>query len=507
MSTLWSRAAALLGKTLRSEERRIYVILPWLFALAVFVALFRLTVPTLNPDEPIYREAGAAYVRGEFHRNLEHPFVSKLVIGAFTALFGNGILAARLPGALLGLATGFVLYRIGKRLAGASCGLVCAGFWWLFPQGDNVRIDRFGLLEGPTFFLAALASLAILKWVEAPRWRLAVAAGVVAGLAVSAKYPAALLFGSALLVLVSHGPTLAKRLGQLAAFGAAMAVGFLAPYVAALGARSFDAIRYAVTFQARHVDVGHRQVVDGFVYAHPPWWAHFRWQEAYLGVVPIMALWVAALLPAMALRSRATRPAAAYVLATLLPPVVITSLSPLKLPHYHVLWYLPLSIAVAFGLAVAWRSGGWSRRLGAACAGCLLTCIAGQVRRVATLTPSDYVVAAQLLRDRGVSQATAIVYGYPGVFGAYVPEMHVIRRIDPRRPPAVVLVDPLISDRFPRPDVSSFLEDHGFLYDETLVDRLRLYVRKGASLGRSDEQVGHSSGAGGRKARRHDGRP
>jgi hypothetical protein len=132
--------------------------------------------------------------------------------------------------------------------------------------------------------------------------------------------------------------------------------------------------------------------------------------------------------------------------AALLIPVLVITLSPLKLPHYHLAWAAPQALAAGFGLAAAWRRGGaW--RLGAiAVVVALAVPVADTVRTTATLQPNDSAAAAQFLHDRHLDRSTLLVQGYPRVVRAYLPHAKYVHR-PPGPAPTVILVDPFIADR------------------------------------------------------------
>jgi hypothetical protein len=129
-----------------------------------------------------------------------------------------------------------------------------------------------------------------------------------------------------------------------------------------------------------------------------------------------------------------------------LVPVLVITLSPLKLPHYHLAWAAPQALAAGFGLAAAWCRGGvW--RLGAiAVVVALAVPVADTVRTTATLQPGDYAAAAQFLHDQHLDRSTVLVQGYGNVARAYLPHAKLVNR-PPGPAPAVILVDSWIADR------------------------------------------------------------
>jgi hypothetical protein len=223
----------------------------------------------------------------------------------------------------------------------------------------------------------------------------------------------------------------------------AAAVGFLVPFLAS-GDGWMDLMGDSIALQQEHTEHGHAMLVAGTVYLHPPWWAHLWWQQQYLKTIGVAALWVATL--ALPLAWRAHRRAVMFTAAALLVPVLVITLSPLKLPHYHLAWAAPQALAAGFGLAAAWRRGGaW--RLGAiAVVVALAVPVADTMRTTATLQPNDYAAAARFLHDQHLDRSTVLVQGYRNVARAYLPHAKLVKR--PLGPaPAVILVDASIADR------------------------------------------------------------
>jgi dolichol-phosphate mannosyltransferase len=177
-------------------------------ALAV-VALSRLVWigrPTLLPDEAYYWEWSRRLDLGYF----DHPPLVALVIHATTALAGVSEFAVRVGMVALGVGTVALAYRagvlLGGRLAGWFC-LVAAATCPLF-----VLLSGFAAPDGPLLFLWAATVYSLLLAVTRGRARYWYAAGILLGLALLAKYVAAVLVPSVLLfLLLSRGGWLRRR--------------------------------------------------------------------------------------------------------------------------------------------------------------------------------------------------------------------------------------------------------------------------------------------------------
>jgi 4-amino-4-deoxy-L-arabinose transferase-like glycosyltransferase len=433
----------------RSPTRvRALTVLPLvlILALAAFLALWRLDIASWHTDELIYREAGHRYLRGDYDYNRSHPLLAKQLLGISTAVLGDGPWGVRLLPALLGLVTGILLVALGTRLGGFPVGVAAGTIWWLLPQaplGLVGRLDRYGMLEPPALCLDVVALLAAWWWGTTGRPRAAVVAGVAVGLAASAKLVGGLILPAVLLPVFWISRPLRVRAAQAAAVLVAAALGFLVPYLVS-GDGWTELLADAVVRQQVHVGQGHDMLVAGTVYQHPPWWAHLWWQQQYLGTIGVAALWTATL--GLALAWRAHRRAALISAVALLIPVLVITVSPLKLPHYHLAWAAPQALAAGFGLVAAWRRGrAW--RLGAlAVMVALAVPAAATVRTTATLQPNDYAAAGQFLHDRQLDRSTVLVQGYPNVVRAYLPHAKLVNR-PPGPAPTVILVDPVVADR------------------------------------------------------------
>jgi 4-amino-4-deoxy-L-arabinose transferase-like glycosyltransferase len=446
--------------------------------LAVFLALWRLDTASWNTDELIYRNAARQYLHGNYTSNLEHPLLAKQLLGRSMAVLGTGQWGVRLLPALLGLTTGILLVLLGTRLGGFPVGVAAAAIWWLLPQappGLVGRLDRYGLLEPPALCLDVAALLAAWWWSTSGRTPAAVLAGIAVGLTASAKLAGVLTLPAVLIPAWWISRPLRVRAAQAAAALAAAVIGFLAPYLAS-GPGWTHALHDAVFYQESHAVRGHAQLVAGVLYQHPPWWANLWWQQQYLRTIGVVGLWVATL--SLALAWRAHRRAVVFVAAALLVPVLVISLSPLKLPHYHLAWAAPQALAAGFGLVAAWRRGGaW--RLGAVAVVVALAVPATDtVRATATLQPDDYAAATRYLRDRQLDRSSVLVLGYRNVTHAYLPHAKLVHR-PPGPAPAVILVDAFLADRRRSGPLAQYISGIVGQYQTQRFGRVIVYVQDG----------------------------
>ena len=337
---------------------------------AIFLSFFRIGVPQVLWDEPIYALAGWRYVHGEtfapgqggslgeFADNFEHPPFAKYLFGLSEVVAGGqSITATRVVAALACLATaaliGWWLARRYDRWTGLAAAAVVAITPLVVPP-SVVRFGRLGMLDSVAGMLLVASLLLAWRWStrtgrDALRW--AIAAGVVAGLATSAKESGFLvLLGPVLLTMWQARRSLRQLRDRLlqSAVMAVVAVGtFIATYLPV--GHPFARIDYLWTFQTRHSRLGHPVVVAGRSMTHPPWWANlwFAWN----GLGALLAILLAVgVLAALALNR--DRVVAFWGAALVGPIVFFFFVADVALPFYWVMW-VPLAMAVS---VTGWRA-------------------------------------------------------------------------------------------------------------------------------------------------------
>jgi 4-amino-4-deoxy-L-arabinose transferase-like glycosyltransferase len=162
-----------------------------------------------------------------FQQNPVRPYLGPWflwVMAPFVGLLGAGPLAARLPVALLGVASVGLAWAVGRQLGGRRAG-VAAGLW-MATATFAVLFARLSMSVATLPFWALLAVWLLLRWVQAPGPGRAAAFGAAVGGAVS-FHPQGLLLGPVAVVMalaMPAGRALARRPLEI---GAA-AVGFAA---------------------------------------------------------------------------------------------------------------------------------------------------------------------------------------------------------------------------------------------------------------------------------------
>jgi 4-amino-4-deoxy-L-arabinose transferase-like glycosyltransferase len=123
----------------------------------------------------------SAFSRGEVRATAEHPPLWTLLLASASKLGGNGELAHRLVGAVVGTGTVAAIGLLGRRAGGDRVGLLAAGIAAVHP----ILIAADGSLMSETLygFWVALAMLAAYHFLDEPTSIRGVALGVPIGLA------------------------------------------------------------------------------------------------------------------------------------------------------------------------------------------------------------------------------------------------------------------------------------------------------------------------------------
>ena len=176
------------------------------------------------PTLVIYLHAGVAILR----------FLWGAVQGEWSSLDGFSVAAiyqaSRFAAAAIGVATVWLVYRLGRELSSRPVALLAAA--QLAVRPIHVRESHFALTDVPA---TALATLAI--WLTARAGRLSTVsayawAGAVCGLAAAAKYNGGIVIAAPLAAWIIHERTTPDRLPKIGAIIGGAALGFVAgaPY-------------------------------------------------------------------------------------------------------------------------------------------------------------------------------------------------------------------------------------------------------------------------------------
>jgi hypothetical protein len=146
-------------------------------------------------------------------------------------------------------------------------------------------------------------------------------------------------------------------------------------------------------FQLGHADVGHAVFVAGQTYDKPPWWVFAAYQVEADGWLLTGAV-VGAVVAALVL---VRHPVRWYLLAGVVVPLVLLTISPVVIRHYRFIALPAQTGLVALGVWALLLRAGWQRALGVVVCVPLLLVAARDAGRVLTLQPRDYAELAQVL--------------------------------------------------------------------------------------------------------------
>jgi len=171
----------------------------------------------LNSDEAVYagQAATLAGVEGfpeDFSIFRAHPLLYQYTLSLVFQVFGFSEVAGRYLSAVFGVATLWVAYLLGKRLAGRTAGVLAVAILGVMPF--HIIVARQALLETPMTLFYVATVYALIRYLDAldsdaaslwTRWAWAFAVGAFAGLSFMSKE------GAVILLLVVFVTTLVTR--------------------------------------------------------------------------------------------------------------------------------------------------------------------------------------------------------------------------------------------------------------------------------------------------------
>jgi hypothetical protein len=202
---------------------------PILGAAAV-LRVWQLGSTGFNSDEAVYAGQAAAIAD---HPELDeffpvfraHPLLLQTVLSlGFRLHLGDGF--ARLTVAVMGVATVYLVYELGRLLYGRRAGLIAALLMALMPY--HVVVTRQVLLDGPMTFFATLTMLLLTRFVLSGRAVWLYGTGAAMGLTILSKETSIVLLG-AVYAFLALTPELRVRLRELAVSASVLAL-VVAPF-------------------------------------------------------------------------------------------------------------------------------------------------------------------------------------------------------------------------------------------------------------------------------------
>ena len=168
-------------------------------ASGAFLRLWEINAIGYNTDEAVYSGQAAAIagvpgLKDVFPVFRAHPLLFQFILSLVYKYYHFDDLVGRLLAVTLGLATIFLVYRLGKLLYGGIPGALAALFVALMPY--TVVVSRQVLLDGPMTFFSTLTiyTLAMFGTTQKARWLYA--AAIAMGLTVLSKETSIILLGA-----------------------------------------------------------------------------------------------------------------------------------------------------------------------------------------------------------------------------------------------------------------------------------------------------------------------
>jgi Dolichyl-phosphate-mannose-protein mannosyltransferase len=201
-----------------------------ILGLAAVLRVWQLNSTGFNSDEGVYAGQAAAIAD---HPELEeffpifraHPLLLQTLLSlGFRLRLGDGF--ARLTVAVLGVATVYLVYELGRLLYGRRAGLFAALLMALMPY--HVVVTRQVLLDGPMTFFATLTALLLTRFVLSGRPVWLYGTGAAMGLTILSKETSIVLLG-AVYAFLALTPELRVRLRDVAVSVCVMAL-VVAPF-------------------------------------------------------------------------------------------------------------------------------------------------------------------------------------------------------------------------------------------------------------------------------------
>lgn len=166
--------------------------------LAAGIRVWGLNQIGFNTDEAVYSGQAAAIAQVPVLKDIfpifrAHPLLFQFVL-ALLFNFGISDLAARLLGVTIGVATVFIVYKLGSMLYGGNTGILAALILAVMPY--HVVVTRQVLLDGPLVLCATLSLYVVARYAltRNPIWLHA--AGIGMGLTFLAKETGLIFLGS-----------------------------------------------------------------------------------------------------------------------------------------------------------------------------------------------------------------------------------------------------------------------------------------------------------------------
>jgi hypothetical protein len=187
-----------------------------ILGMATMLRVIDLTAVGYNSDEAVYAGQGASIAQVPVLKDIfpvfrAHPLLFQFVLAVvFHFDFSDG--AGRLAAAAVGIATVYLVYRLGSELYNKRVGLLAALFMALMPY--HVVVSRQVLLDGPMVFCITLTLYMLVRFSKSGKRIDLLAAGAGLGLSALSKEISIIYLG-AIYAYLAVSPEIRVRLRDI----------------------------------------------------------------------------------------------------------------------------------------------------------------------------------------------------------------------------------------------------------------------------------------------------
>lgn len=333
-----------------------HLILTFLIGIYLVSRLINLTALPIFNDEAMYLRWGQLI--GENPRDNwlisltdgQQPLFIWLMALAYGIGPSQFLLAGRLVSVAIGLGSLLIFFKVGQELMNRSVGLIMALLYMVVPFA--LWYDRLAIKDGLMLFWGSLLIFLALRQAKTGRWRYAVAAGVVLGLALLTKSIAYFFVGLyPLTVLVLTKPqnlggrqlkrTLLRLGLALGIAGGLQSILYLSPLEANIGPKHGVFLLSVEELLAFPLPLWRNNIYSTVIW----WWQYYRLPILTLGAIGFGSL----------LLERRFRLLVALVSWILLPISFEILRAKIYIPRYFLFTLLPVSVLMASGIDWALR--------------------------------------------------------------------------------------------------------------------------------------------------------
>lgn len=254
------------------------------FAYAIFVLCYKLDAHYMFTDEVLYVQAGREYIKGDYTLNLQHPLLGKY-ISAITSVFSNDVFLLRLPYALIGLVSAFVVFKILSLYYEFKISILGLLFYSSLPFLNYT--NRSILLDSPMHLFWLLCSYFILKFSVTKNLKYFYISAVFLGLSFSTKYTSVVLMPGLVYVFLVNRKMLSVR--HILLFIFIFTSVYFLHYVHLFIKYGFfhftNILRAMVDVFIKRNTEGKIHVIDGVVHKFSPWWFYLHYIKEFYNPV------------------------------------------------------------------------------------------------------------------------------------------------------------------------------------------------------------------------------